>query len=99
MKDHHRTPRIRPNSLVVWQGGSDSGEELWTDRENRDLVDGGFDRSGEEDDLWSKDGVWFGRNAALQSARRTLRTNTGREVFDEEAELDEDGRHDIRTVE
>jgi hypothetical protein len=63
------TPRVRPNSLLVWQGGSGSGEELWTDSENRDLVDGGFDGSSEEDDLWSKDGVWFGRNAALQNCR------------------------------
>ncbi len=79
------TTRVRPNSLLVWQGGSDSGEEQWTDSENRNLVAGGFDRSGEEDDLWSKDGVWYGRNAALQSARRTLRASTGRNVFDEDA--------------
>jgi hypothetical protein len=68
---YQRTPRVRPrpNGLLVWQGGSDSGEEPWTERENRDLVAGGFDRSGEEEDLWSKDGVWFGRNAALQNYR------------------------------
>jgi hypothetical protein len=71
MKYQRTTTRVRPrpNSLLVWQGGSDSGEELWTEGEDRDLVDGGFDRSGEEDDLWSKDGVWFGRNAALQNCR------------------------------
>jgi hypothetical protein len=63
---YQRTPRVRPNSLLVWQGGSDSAEEQWTEGENRDLVAGGFDGLGEEDDLWSKDGVWFGRNAALQ---------------------------------
>ena len=39
-------------------------------RENRDLVAGGFETPGEEDDLWSKDGVyWFGRSAALQNYR------------------------------
>ena len=71
MKYQRTTPRVRPrpNSLVVWQGGSDSGEGPWTEGEDRDLVAGGFERSGEEDDLWSKDGVWFGRNAALQNLR------------------------------
>ena len=62
--------RPRPKSLVIWKGGSDSGEGPWTERENRDLVAGGFESSGEEDDLWTKDGVyWFGRNAALQNYR------------------------------
>ena len=64
---YQRTPWVRPNSLLVWQGGSDSAEEQWTEGENRDLVAGGFDGLGEEDDLWSKDGVWFGRSAALQN--------------------------------
>jgi hypothetical protein len=68
MKDQ-RTPRVRPNSLVIWQRGSDSGAEQWTERENRALVAGGFESSDDEDDLWSKDGVWFGRNAALQNLK------------------------------
>jgi hypothetical protein len=60
--------RPRPNSLLIWHGGSASGEGPWTERENRELVAGGFESPGEEDDLWSKDGVyWFGRNAALQN--------------------------------
>ena len=69
MKYHRTTPRVRPNSLLVWQGGSDSGEEQWTEREDRDLVAGGFESPGEGDDLWNKDGVWFGRRAALQNYR------------------------------
>ena len=87
MKYQRTTPRVRPrpNSLLVWQGGSDSGEGPWIEGENGDLVGGGFETSGEEDDLWGKDGVWYGRNAALQSARRTLRATTGRDVLDEEA--------------
>ena len=56
-----------------------------TERENQVLVVAGFVPTDQEDDLWSKDGVWFGRNAALQSARRTLRAQTGSNVFDEEA--------------
>jgi hypothetical protein len=48
-------------------------EEQWSERENQDLVAEGFLPSGEEDDLWSKDGVWFGRKAALQSASKQLR--------------------------
>ncbi len=68
MKDQ-RTPRVRPNSLPTSQGGSDSGEGAWTERENRDLVAGGFESSEDEDDLWSKDGVWFGRIAAVQNLR------------------------------
>ena len=66
---YQRTTRVRPNSLLVWQGGSDSGEGPWTAGEDRDLVAGGFESPGEEDDLWSKDGVWFGRSAALQNYR------------------------------
>ncbi len=56
-----------------------------TEREKQVLVAAGFVPTDQEDDLWSKDGVWFGRNAALQSARQTLRTQTGSNVSDEEA--------------
>jgi hypothetical protein len=66
MKDQ-RTPRVRPNSLPTSQEGSDSVEEQWNASEDRALVGAGFERQDEEADLWSKDGVWFGRNAALQN--------------------------------
>jgi hypothetical protein len=66
MKDQ-RTPRVPPNSLPIRQGGSASGEEQWTEKENLALAAAGFELSGEEADMWSKDGVWFGRNAALQN--------------------------------
>jgi hypothetical protein len=57
----------------------------WTERENQALVAADFESTDEEDDLWrSKDGVWFGRNAAMQSVRQTLHTSTGRDIFDEE---------------
>jgi hypothetical protein len=52
-----------------------------TERENQVLVAARFVPTDQEDDLWSKDGVWFGRNAALQSARQTLRTQTGSNRF------------------
>jgi hypothetical protein len=56
-----------------------------TERENQALIAAGFESTAQEDDLWrSKDGVWFGRNAAMQSARTTLHTSTGRDIFDEE---------------
>ena len=42
------------------------------DREDLALVAAGFERTGEEGTLWRKDGVWFGREAALQSARKEL---------------------------
>ena len=58
-------------------------EKQRTERENQALIAVGFESTGEEDDLWIKDGVWFGRRAALQSARRSLRESTGREIFDE----------------
>ena len=62
------------------------GAKQRTERENQLLVAAGFESTDEANDLWSKDGVyWFGRNAALQSARRTLRATTGTDVFDEEA--------------
>jgi hypothetical protein len=56
-----------------------------TERENQLLVAAGFESTDEEDDVWIKDGVWYGRKAALQSAGQTLRESTGRDVFDEEA--------------
>ncbi len=61
------------------------GAKQATERENQVLVAAGFESTDEEDDLWIKDGVWFGRNAGLQRARRALHTSTGRDVFDEEA--------------
>jgi hypothetical protein len=66
MKDQ-RTSRVHPNSLPTSQEGSDSGEEQWTERENRVLRTAGFERQDEEADLWSQDGVLYGRNAALQN--------------------------------
>ncbi len=68
---YQRTPLVHPNRLVIWQGGSGSGEGAWTERENQALVAGGFESSDDEDNLWSKDGVWFGRKAALQNSRQT----------------------------
>ena len=56
-----------------------------TERENQVLVVARFVPTDQEDDLWSKDGVWFGRNAALQSARQKLCTQTGSDVVDEAA--------------
>jgi hypothetical protein len=41
----------------------------WTERENQALVAAGFESADEEVGLWSKDGVWFGRKAALQNCR------------------------------
>ena len=56
-----------------------------TDRENRILVAAGFKSTDEKDALWTKDGAyWFGRNAALQSVRRTVCGLTCKEVSDEE---------------
>ena len=76
MKDHHRTPRVRPNSLLSRREGSDSGEEQWTEEgENRDLVTDGFESTYDEDDLWKTDGVWFGRNAALQHGQREAKAD------------------------
>ena len=49
-------------------------EEQWVQRENRTLLAAGFEPTYEENDLWIKDGVWFGRKAALQRARQTPTT-------------------------
>ena len=71
---YQRTPQVRPNSLVIWQGGSDSGEGPSTERENQALVAAGFESTnGEDDDLWSKDGIYYGRKAALQATLGKLR--------------------------
>jgi hypothetical protein len=71
-------------------------EKQRTERENQALIAAGFESTGEEDDLWSKDGVWFGGNAALQSARRTLRASTGREIFDRVSQKPARGQEDPR---
>jgi hypothetical protein len=42
------------------------------DREDFALVAAGFEPTEEEGTLWKKDGVCFGREAALQSARKEL---------------------------
>ena len=42
------------------------------DREDFALVAAGFEPIDEEDTLWKKDDVCFGREAALQSARKEL---------------------------
>jgi hypothetical protein len=52
------------------------GAGQWTERENQALVAAGFALMHEEDDLWSKNGVLFGRKAALQSARQPLHPST-----------------------
>ena len=48
---YQRTTLVHPNRLVLWQGGSDSREGAWTERENQELVAGGFESSDDEDDL------------------------------------------------
>ena len=53
---------------MIRQEGSASVEEQWTDSEDRALVGAGFERQHDEEaNLWSKDGVLYGRNAALQN--------------------------------
>ena len=52
--------------------------------EDQALMATGFEPTN-KDDLWRKNGVWFGRNAALQKARQTLHTNSGKGIFDEQS--------------
>jgi hypothetical protein len=78
------SPLVCATGHDLHRGGGD-GRKQGLEKENQVLVAAGFESTEEEDDLWSKDGVWFGRNAALQSARQTLRTSTGRDVFGVEA--------------
>jgi hypothetical protein len=59
-------------------------EKQRTERENQALIAMGFESTGEEDDLWTKNGVCYGRQVALQGALRKLRESTGREIFDME---------------
>jgi hypothetical protein len=42
------------------------------DREDFALVAAGFEPTEEEGTLWRRDGVWFGREAALQSVWKNL---------------------------
>ena len=50
------------------QEGIYLGAGQWAESENRVLVATGFALTHEETDLWSKDGVLYGRKAALESA-------------------------------
>jgi hypothetical protein len=63
------------------------GAGRWAESENQALVAAGFALMYEKDDLWSKDGVLFGRKAALASAGSPLYTSTAKDkdVFNEEA--------------
>jgi hypothetical protein len=62
-------------------------EDQWVQRENRTLLTAGFEPTDiEKSDLWLKDGVWFGRKAALQRARQTLSTTSSDvDVYNEQA--------------
>jgi hypothetical protein len=54
------------------------GAGQWAQSENQALVVAGFALMHEEADLWSKDGVLFGRKAALESAELPMQPNTAR---------------------
>jgi hypothetical protein len=56
-------------------------EKQRTERENQALIAAGFESTGEEDDLWTKYGVCYGRQAALQGALRKLREDEGIYLF------------------
>ena len=60
------------------QEGIYLGAGQWAESENQALVAAGFTLTYEEADLWSKDGVLFGRKAALASLGQTLHPNTAR---------------------
>jgi hypothetical protein len=51
----------------------DCAYNLLLARENSALAEAGFQLLIEEGDLWSRNGVLFGREAALQSALREMR--------------------------
>jgi hypothetical protein len=53
----------------------DSQNLCLLNREDFALVAAGFEPTEEEGTLWRKDGVWFGKEAALQSARKELSEN------------------------
>lgn len=55
---------------------------LMKNQEDFTLQAAGF-RPTEEGTMWRRDGVWFGREAALQNARKQLRAN------DEDAAVEE----------
>jgi hypothetical protein len=81
MKNHRTRGRVRPNSLLISQEGSDSAQGQWTESEDQALVASGFERQHDQEaDLWSKDGVWYGRNAALQKlGQKPLASSSFRE--------------------
>jgi hypothetical protein len=78
MNEHH-TPRQ--------QEGIYLGAGQWAESENQALVAAGFALMNEEYNLWSKDGVLFGRKAALQAAGQALHPSSAKDkdVFNEEA--------------
>jgi hypothetical protein len=60
--------------IPATKGGAMGSENLLCllDREDFALIAAGFEPTEEEGTLWRKAGVWFGREAALQSARKQL---------------------------
>jgi hypothetical protein len=75
----HRTPRQ--------QEGIYLGAGQWAESENQALVASGFESTDKDNNLWNKDGVLFGRRAALQSAGQVMHPSSAKDkdVFNEEA--------------
>jgi hypothetical protein len=65
----HSLEAVEPLSSTANETQDDSrslGFYLRQGMEEKALVAASFESTDDEDDLWKKDGVWFGRNAALQ---------------------------------
>jgi hypothetical protein len=59
-----------------------SSKEWWRRREDAALVAAGFEAL-EEQDLWQKGDTVFGRDAALQRARRSLPESSWDDILDQ----------------
>ena len=68
---------MREAPTRTWQ------QKAWQQKEDSILGAAGFEP--EDGGLWQKNGVLFGREAALQYARRELRDSDEPNHFDEEA--------------
>jgi hypothetical protein len=59
--------------------GEEMAERTFRQREDSLLLSLGFDRM--EEELWRRDGIYFGREAALQTGQRELLERDGYTVY------------------
>ena len=73
---------LAARGVALGDGGANRALAAYRQKEDGLLVAAGFTTE-EGDDVWRKDGVYFGRGAALQNAWREWHEHKGRNTSEE----------------